>query len=329
MSQLGTRLRQERQRHAPPLTLAEVAGKSVSVGLISKIERGLVNPSLATLAHLATRLHVPLARLFLQDEDAQAAAAAAKLDAARAALLLGDPATAAEWAAGAADALLPLAGLRARLLAVAAEALLAAGNSAGAAQRLSQGTSALMAAQDEHVSYGEREALAQAELASVLGALERRRSQPAAAQQAWTRALDALGGGPLVQPWPALLRAQLMFELASLHEVAGEQETARNFLARASAAVAGVTDPAGTARRLLTLGTWSERVDQVDTAPLDFVDQPNASAALMALTLAVHAAAKTLAESLTHALARLEHAPPARRAIEPPPAAALHSRHLR
>src|SRR5438093_1599988 len=99
--------------------------------LVSKIERGLVSPSLTTLVHLASRLGVPPARL-LEDEAAPAAGAGAAA-AARAHLLLGDPANAARRAAEALGQTLAPA-IRARLLAVQAEALLAAGPTGQAAR---------------------------------------------------------------------------------------------------------------------------------------------------------------------------------------------------
>src|SRR5579885_3287283 len=45
------------------MTLAELAGGDMSISLVSKIERGRVRPSLATLELLAARLGVPTAEL--------------------------------------------------------------------------------------------------------------------------------------------------------------------------------------------------------------------------------------------------------------------------
>src|SRR5581483_8548889 len=71
--------------------LAALAGEALSVGLVSKIERGLVNPSLHTLLYLADRLGVSPAELVSEPTPGYDRPAAA-LAAARALLLLGDPA---------------------------------------------------------------------------------------------------------------------------------------------------------------------------------------------------------------------------------------------
>ena len=64
---IGERLRAARLAGRPPLRLADVAGERLTVGMLSKIERGRVSPSLGTLRYLAGRVGVPLAALFGED----------------------------------------------------------------------------------------------------------------------------------------------------------------------------------------------------------------------------------------------------------------------
>lgn len=66
---LGEQLRQARQRRG--LTLGDVAARTaLSVGFLSRLERGGANASIANLIRLSTCLDVPLAQLF---GEAQAA----------------------------------------------------------------------------------------------------------------------------------------------------------------------------------------------------------------------------------------------------------------
>ncbi|HEY3111603.1 MAG TPA: helix-turn-helix transcriptional regulator, partial [Chloroflexota bacterium] len=90
---VGERLRRARLARTPRMTLAELAGERLSISLISKIERGLVQPSLATLAYLAERLDLPLAEL-VGGEDAGETERALALERVRAALLNDEPAAA-------------------------------------------------------------------------------------------------------------------------------------------------------------------------------------------------------------------------------------------
>src|SRR6266508_4380555 len=87
---LGERVRERRRERG--MTLAQVAGDELSVALVSKIERGLVSPSLSTLEVLAQRLGVTPGALLEERRDRGGAAAAAA--AARTYVLLGDPARA-------------------------------------------------------------------------------------------------------------------------------------------------------------------------------------------------------------------------------------------
>lgn len=93
---VGERIKATRLRRRPPLRLADLAGDGLSLGMLSKIERGRVSPSLTTLQYLAQRLGVPLAQLF--EEESETAGGTAALGDARAALWLGDPVGAAERA---------------------------------------------------------------------------------------------------------------------------------------------------------------------------------------------------------------------------------------
>src|SRR5438067_70521 len=74
------------------MTLAELAGDRLSVSLISKIERGLVQPSLATLTYLAERLDLPLGDLLGGGAERHSEGAVGlALERARLALQVDDP----------------------------------------------------------------------------------------------------------------------------------------------------------------------------------------------------------------------------------------------
>jgi transcriptional regulator with XRE-family HTH domain len=67
LERLARRIRQLRQERGQTIqTVADVAG--FSKGLLSKIETGLVSPPVATLAKLATALHVPIGEFFESQE---------------------------------------------------------------------------------------------------------------------------------------------------------------------------------------------------------------------------------------------------------------------
>lgn len=100
--QVGERIKAARLARRPPLRLADLAGDGLSLGMLSKIERGRVSPSLTTLQYLAERLGVPLADLFAAAPEMEGREKA--LGAARAALWLGDPVAAAERALALSDA---------------------------------------------------------------------------------------------------------------------------------------------------------------------------------------------------------------------------------
>lgn len=69
---LGALLRSERKRQA--LSVKALSSRSgVSFGLISQLERGLGNPSFASLHRLATALGVPMARLLGGDSGGDSA----------------------------------------------------------------------------------------------------------------------------------------------------------------------------------------------------------------------------------------------------------------
>jgi transcriptional regulator with XRE-family HTH domain len=304
---VGEQVRALRQQRG--LTLAALAGEELSVALVSKIERGLVSPSLNSLVYLASRLGVSPARL-LESDGAQRTAAGA-VAAARAYLLLGDPANAARHAAGALGTNLPPAA-QARLLAVQAEAQLAAGRTGEAAAGVLQG-SGLVAPGDA----GEHRRAA-AELAWTLGLLERRRGDRMAAQRSWVRCLELLAAAPDAEVSLQLLAARAQIELAALHEVDGALETARHFLSRAATTLAHLADPSSVAQGVLAA---------VPDAPSADGLQPPAPLA-GALALAVTAAASRLIVQVGRDLARLERAA-ARWPAAVAPAEVSHSRHLR
>lgn len=305
---VGVRVRE--LRHGRGMTLAEVAGAELSVALVSKIERGLVSPSLATLGVLARRLGVRPAALLEEERgggsrEAELKALAA-LAAARAFLLLGDPARATEVAgvavesAGGAE--------RIELLAVQAEALLATGGANRATECVLE-ASRIGPGQDggEAGEAGE----ARAALAWALGLLERRRGDRVAAQRSWTACLDALSGAP-DGAWARLLRARVCAELAALHELEGGGQTARLFLLEAVEGLKRLAEPATAARELLAGGAA--------------VAEPTAGEGPLALAVTVQAA--RLLDQAQHALERLERST-VRWPAAVAPVEVSHSRHLR
>lgn len=57
-------------RRGLDLTVSDLAGAaSISIGMLSKIENGLISPSLATLQGIATALNVPISALFASFEE--------------------------------------------------------------------------------------------------------------------------------------------------------------------------------------------------------------------------------------------------------------------
>jgi transcriptional regulator with XRE-family HTH domain len=70
IAHLGAQLREHRTGRFTVEELAERAG--VSAGLISQIERGIGNPSFATLLRLANSLDVPLASMFADPDPGHA-----------------------------------------------------------------------------------------------------------------------------------------------------------------------------------------------------------------------------------------------------------------
>jgi transcriptional regulator with XRE-family HTH domain len=320
---VGARIRAERRRRAPPMTLAQLAGTELSVGLVSRIERGLVAPSLATLATVARRLGVPLASLFSADEPDPAAPppAADALRAAQATIVVGDAAGAGRLAAGAATRAAEAPLLRARLLAVAAEAEVLAGNLGTAAAHLAGASGSLLVSGPDG-----GEVIAQAELSFVLGLAGRRRGDRAAAERAWTAALDFLERVQEAGPTERLLQGRLLLEMAALNDAAGALETARNFLARAAAVLAPLADPAQQARQALASAGWLPPAP----APGDAAAgrRPISSQAVdVAAALAVVAAAMRSADRAAQDLTRLDRL--TRRDAATPPAVVSHSRHLR
>lgn len=362
MSSLGARIRQQRLGRPAPLKLADLAGSQLSVGLISKIERDLVTPSLPTLALIAERLGVGVASLLDPRDPAEASAGLHSLAAvhdALALLLLGDPAESARVAAQAtvwADAR-----YRVRLQGLAAEALFELGNSSAAAALLAEASGGLGApAMDD-----QERPLAEAQLSWVLGLLERRRGDAAAAERSWGHCLDVLEQSLLAEPWLIYLRGRVLTSLSDLEEASGSLETARNLHARAAAVLSEVANPAAAARALqrLASGVSSPPSGAIPRAASSLLGTGAASthggagagAALargragaasipsgagagrqttchyvpaIVAALAVTAAASRLLERAMHELARLERAgTPIPRSSRP--AEVPHSRHLR
>jgi len=69
IAHLGAMIKQQRLGRFTVEELAERAG--VSAGLISQIERGIGNPSFATLLRLANSLDLPLASMFMDPNEGQ------------------------------------------------------------------------------------------------------------------------------------------------------------------------------------------------------------------------------------------------------------------
>jgi transcriptional regulator with XRE-family HTH domain len=313
------------------LTLADLGGRELSPGMVSKIERDLVTPSLHALQYLAERLRVPLSTLFEHEQQRAAAAAATALRCAQALLWLGDPAAAVSAAeAGLQEAAPPVA--RARLLGVAAEAQLAAGAAPTAAELVLE-ASRLAGTSDTAPNPAEAGAdwaarqIAHAHLAWLLGVLERRRGEVGQAERSWSRCLDALdrlGVGAATAAEAALIRGQALAELGSLAELAGALETARHCHGRAADLLRRFAEPASAAR--VALAGAVPAAGAVAAAPATALAGAEPAAEVAAALAAVAVAAR-LAERAEREVWRLE------RAALPPPAtvpvpSVPHSRHL-
>jgi transcriptional regulator with XRE-family HTH domain len=297
----------------------DVAGERLTAGMLSKIERGRVNPSLATLRYLAGRLGVPLAAFFAPAAPPRKGTGRALGDA-RAALWLGDPVGAerrARLLAGEGDpgGQRPPERIRAAALGLIAEAMLERGSAEGAAGQLARASEAVTGS----AARGTPGAL-EAHLAWVLGLLERRRGRTAQAERAWSHCLDALEGQD--GPGATLLRARVLLELGGLHGAAGGQETARQLVGRAVQALRWLVDPAAVARaRLGAAGPAGSEEGVAEE------DEETEEAETVAGVLAAVAVARRLVEEGQRELDRLDR-PALRRAAGSPPEVP-HSRHLR
>jgi hypothetical protein len=309
--------------------------------MLSKIERGRVSASLGTLQYLAARLGVPLASLFVLsgrgdggggvagDPGARAALRAA-LGAARAALWLGDPADAERRAGAVATALGEdgPADLRAAALGIAAEAMLERGSAESAARQVAvaserlAGAPATAGAGSGAGPDADRGAT-EAQLAWVLGLLERRRGKLDGAVRAWTRATERLdGAGDTAGGAGAtLLRARLLLELGGLHAVAGAPQTAGSLIRRAVLALRWLQDAGAVARAALPPGVAAPAAPAAPAA----AEAPAAES--VSEVLAAVAFARRLEEHAQRELTRLDR-PQLRRAAGTP-ADVPHSRHLR
>src|SRR5262245_26412374 len=196
------------------MTLAELAGERLSISLVSKIERGLVRPSLPTLEYLAGRLGRPLAELVGgrppagRDDAAALSALRARVD-----LAVGDHAAALAALADADGA---------EAAALRAAALLAL-------DRDDEALAELKRAGPGH------DAVLAARLELLRGHLLSRRGLADAAQEALGRALRGLPGDA------ADARAEALLGMARLAETAGAGATARSLYAQALAELAQAT----------------------------------------------------------------------------------------
>ena len=326
------------------MTLAELAGGQLSVALVSKIERGLVTPSVASLRYLADRLGLSPAALW--DEGDERHDLLGALLRARIRLLLGDPAGAAELAQHALGQLAaPADGqsnastdppdqanlLGAELIVLVAQAHVQAGNTSAAGPLLAEASRRLGGVSSDTPRTGGRRfrhhhdmGLMQAELVWLLGAVEARRGARLAAERNWGRALDLLEvprQGPLRT---ALLQAHVLADLGALYENAGAVETARNFLTRAVVALAQLSEPATAARRLLTSAEATYGDQQSQT--MQSVNGVSV-VLLMAEGLAIVHSAARLCERVAQSLGHLDR--PAALAAVPPPPDLPYGRHLR
>jgi transcriptional regulator with XRE-family HTH domain len=199
------------------MTLAELAGDRLSISLVSKIERGLVRPSLPTLEYLAGRLGRSLAELIggpgaEMPDDAAAGLSVAR---ARAELADGDPA----------------AGLAALAEAPGGEA---AALRAAALLALDRDDEAIAEVERARAQPG-LEAIVEARLDLVRGHVLARRGMVDAAQEALGRSLRGLPSDD------ADGRAEALLAMARLAEGAGAVATARSLYAQALAELAHAT----------------------------------------------------------------------------------------
>jgi hypothetical protein len=313
----------------------DVAGERLTAGMLSKIERGRVSPSLATLRYLAGRLGVPLATFFAP-AGARPSGAGRALGDARAALWLGDPVGAERRARRLAGGegpggQAPPDRIRAAALGLVAEAMLERGSAEGAAGQLAR-ASEVVAGLAARGGMGPLEA----HLAWVLGLLERRRGRTVQAERAWSHCLDALEGQDGLGP--SLLRARVLLELGGLYGAAGGEETARQLVGRAVQALRWLIDPAAVARARLGAtgsggtrgaegaegaeGEVEEETEEVETKEVETEEVETVAGALAAV-----AVARRLVEEGRRELDRLDR-PALRRAAGSPPEVP-HSRHLR
>jgi transcriptional regulator with XRE-family HTH domain len=333
LAAVGARIKAARLAHRPPLRLVDVAGERLTAGMLSKIERGRVSASLGTLQYLATRLGVPLASLFVLSgrgdagggvggDPAAGGALGDALGAARAALWLGDPAD-AERRAGAVAGALGAGGpalLRAAALGVAAEAMLERGGAEGAGHQVAAASEILAGAPaPAGAAGGAGLGATEAQLAWVLGLLERRRGKLDGAVRAWTQAVERLDAGDDTAggAGATLLRARLLLELGGLHAVAGTPQTAGSLIRRAVLALRWLRDAGAVARAALP--------PALEAPPAAL--PPAGAAESAAEALAAVAFARHLEERAEGELTRLDR--PLLRRAAGTPADVPHSRHLR
>jgi transcriptional regulator with XRE-family HTH domain len=203
-------------RLARGMTLASLAGDRVSVSLISRIERGLVRPSLTTLSFLAERLGTDVASLVGGASGEEVLALARAVFAATG----DDPAAVVVATAG-------LASAEARLL--RARALAAQGRD-----------------DEAFIELGMLEASAEAEL--LMAELAARRGARDEAQERYRRALGHLPSTA------ADLRAEALCGLAGMADAGGGRATARSLYQQAARELASAASPRQRIRALATRG---------------------------------------------------------------------------
>jgi transcriptional regulator with XRE-family HTH domain len=258
VSTIGARLRAARRARA--LTLADVAGKRLSVSLVSKIERDLVRPSLPTLEHLAERLGTTASALLGTADGGSAGLALAR---AEAALAAGEPEEA--------------------LLACRADPSPAAGALRAAALVELDRDDEAIAEVDAAGRAGPLPPPVGARLELARGRVLAGRGLTDAAQEAFARALR------LLRDDQRDARAEVLLGMARLAERVGQRSTARSFFAQALADLSAAASPVRRAEALRRRAAAAEAAGDPVAAAAALV----AAVEVASLAAAVQARAET------------------------------------